>query len=223
MIQIINFMKRNYKVIVMVTALSAVLWSFVPTNKNEDPEKDKVLIELLTLVLERGHYSPVVMDDAFSKKVYDKYLQGIDPTKRFFLQSDLDEFSKYENLIDNLIRNKELVFFELTNTRMLKRIDESKEIYKKVLETPFDFSEEEELNVDYEGQLFASNKKDLFNRWRKQLKLSVLSIVVDKQRTEEAKSKKDAAYIVKSLQVIEEEARETVLKSLNDNFNFMEK
>lgn len=131
MIQIINFMKRNYKVILIVTALSAVLWSFVPTNKNEDPEKDKVLIELLTLVLERGHYSPVVMDDDFSKKVYAKYLQGIDPTKRFFIQSDLDEFSKYENLIDNLIRNKELVFFELTYTRMLKRIDESKDIYKK--------------------------------------------------------------------------------------------
>lgn len=207
----------------MVTALSAVLWSFVPTNKNEDPEKDKVLIELLTLVLERGHYSPVVMDDAFSKKVYDKYLQGIDPTKRFFLQSDLDEFSKYENLIDNLIRNKELVFFELTNTRMLKRIDESKEIYKKVLESPFDFSEVEELNMDYEGQPYASNKKELVNRWRKQLKLSVLSIVVDKQRTEEAKSKKDASHVVKSFETIEKDARETVLKSLNDNFNFMEK
>ena len=207
----------------MVTALSAVLWSFMPTNKNEDPEKDKVLIELLTLVLERGHYSPVVMDDDFSKKVYAKYLQGIDPTKRFFLQSDLDEFSKYENLIDNLIRNKELVFFELTNTRMLKRIDESKEIYKKILGTPFDFSEEEQINMNYEGQPYASNKKELVNRWKKQLKLSVLSIVVDKQKTEAAKSKKDASYVAKSFESIEEEARETILKSLNDNFNFMEK
>jgi carboxyl-terminal processing protease len=223
MIQIVNFMKRNYKVILLITALSAVLWSFVPSNKNEDPEKDKVLLELLTLVLERGHYSPVAMDDDFSKKVYAKYLQGIDPTKRFFLQSDIDEFSKYENLIDDLIRNKELVFFELTNTRMLKRIDESKDIYKKILATPFDFSEAETISVDYEGQPYASSKSQLAKRWKKQLKLSVLSIVVDKQKTEESKKEKDPAYVAKSFEKLEEEARETVLKSLNDNFNFMEK
>uniref|UniRef100_UPI00404953C1 carboxy terminal-processing peptidase n=1 Tax=Flavobacterium sp. TaxID=239 RepID=UPI00404953C1 len=223
MIQIANFMKRNYKVILLVTILSAVLWSFVPSNKKEDPEKDKVLIELLSLVLERGHYSPVVMNDDFSKKVYAKYLQGIDPTKRFFIQSDLDEFSKYETLIDDLIRNKELMFFELTNARMLKRIDESKDIYKKILNTPFDFTTVEEINVDYEGQPYAANKRELMNRWRKQLKLSVLSIVVDKQKTEESKKEKDSAYVQKSFESIEAEARETVLKSLNDNFSFMEK
>jgi carboxyl-terminal processing protease len=216
-------MKRNYKVILLITALSAVLWSFVPSNKNEDPEKDKVLLELLTLVLERGHYSPVAMDDAFSKKVYYKYLQGIDPTKRFFIQSDIEEFSKYENLIDDQIINKELVFFELTNTRLLKRINESKGIFQKILDKPFDFSEEDVINVDYEGQPYASSKVDLSKRWKKQLKLSVLSTVVDKQRTEEAKKEKDATYEVKSFEAIEKEARENLLKSLTDNVNFMEK
>lgn len=223
MIQIVNFMKRNYKVILLITALSAVLWSFVPSNKEEDPEKDKVLLELLTIVLERGHYSPVTMDDAFSSKVYANYLQGIDPMKRFFLQSDIDEFSKYENLIDNLIRNKELVFFDLTNTRMLKRIKESRDIYKKILDHPFNFNEEEEINVDYEVQPYASSKSELVKKWKKQLKLSVLSIIVDKQKTEELKKEKDNSYAIKSFESIEEEARETVLKSLEDNFNFIEK
>ena len=70
-----EFMKRNYKVILVITALSAVLWSFIPSEKKSDPEKDKLLLELLTMVLERGHYSPVAIDDAFSKKVYAKYFR----------------------------------------------------------------------------------------------------------------------------------------------------
>ena len=65
MTQIVDFMKRNYKVILLITALSAVLWSFIPTKKTEDPEKDKLLLELLTYVLEKGHYNPVEIDDIF--------------------------------------------------------------------------------------------------------------------------------------------------------------
>ena len=59
-----QFMKRNYKIVLLITALSAILWSFVP-NKKEDPEKDKLLLELLTFVLEKGHYDPIAMDDTF--------------------------------------------------------------------------------------------------------------------------------------------------------------
>ena len=51
-----------------------------------------------------------------------KYLEGIDPTKRFFLQSDMDEFAKYEAKIDDMIKSKDLTFFDLTNSRLLKRI-----------------------------------------------------------------------------------------------------
>src|SRR5690606_14264208 len=120
--RIVAYMKRNYKIILLVTVLSAVLWSFIPSKKVEDPEKDKLLLELLAYVLEKGHYSPSEINDNFSKQVYKKYINGIDPTKRFFIQSDVDEFLKYEDKIDDLIRNKDLTFFELTNSRLLKRI-----------------------------------------------------------------------------------------------------
>ena len=83
---IIQFMKRHYKIIVLVLAISLGLWSFVPKT-NSDPEKDKLLLELLTYVIEKGHYSPAAIDDDFSKGVYKDYFEAIDPSKRFFLQS----------------------------------------------------------------------------------------------------------------------------------------
>lgn len=130
--RIVEFMKRNYKVILLITALSAILWSFVPSEKKEDPEKDKLLLELLTFVLEKGHYSPIELNDDFSKKVYKKYLENIDPTKRFFIQSDMDEFSKYETSIDDMVKSKDISFFNLTNSRLLQRMKESRVIYENV-------------------------------------------------------------------------------------------
>ena len=177
--RIVEFMKRNYKVILLVTALSAILWSFIPREKTEDPEKDKLLLELLTFVLEKGHYSPVEINDDFSKKVYKKYLDNIDPTKRFFIQSDIDEFSKYETSIDDMIKNKDLTFFNLTNSRLLKRMKESRAIYEEILDEPFDFKINESINVDYEKLPFSKNKSELVDRWRKQLKLSALSSITD--------------------------------------------
>jgi carboxyl-terminal processing protease len=221
--RIVEFMKRNYKVILLITALSAILWSFVPSEKKEDPEKDKLLLELLTFVLEKGHYSPIELNDDFSKKVYKKYLENIDPTKRFFIQSDIDEFSKYETAIDDMIKNKDITFFNLTNSRLLERMKESREIYTNLLSKPFDFSVKENINVDYDKLLFCKNKSELKDRWRKQLKLSALSSITDKQKLEEDKYKDDASYKVKSFEVIEKEVRENSLKSMNEYFNFIEK
>ena len=170
----LTFMKKNYKIILLVTALSAVLlWSFRPNKVEANPEKDKLLLELLAYVLEKGHYSPVAMDDKFSEKVYDKYINSLDPFRRYFVQADIDEFKVYEDSIDDFIKNKELKFFDLTYNRLLKRMDESEDIYKEVLDKPFDFTLDESINVDYEKMPFAKDKKELREIWKKQLKFSI--------------------------------------------------
>jgi len=182
-----QFMKRNYKVLLVVLALSMALLSFslFPGKKESDPEKDKMLIELLTFVIEKGHYNPAKIDDAFSKGVYKDYLNALDPSKRFFLQSDIDEFAKYETQIDDQILNKDLTFFDLTYARLMKRMEESKEYYKIALEKPFDYKKDESINTDYEKLPYAKNTTELKDRWRKQVKLSALSSLVEKQKLEE--------------------------------------
>jgi carboxyl-terminal processing protease len=181
---IIQYMKRNYKIIVLVLAICIGLWSFIPKAKN-DPEKDKLLLELLAFVIEKGHYSPAAIDDNFSKGVYKDYIDAIDPSKRFFLQSDIDEFSKYEFDIDDEIKNKDLTFFDITYYRLLQRMEESKEYYREALKNPFDYSVEEEINTDYEKVPFCSSVEELNDRWRKQVKLSALASLVQKQKVQE--------------------------------------
>ena len=138
---IINFMKRNYKILIAVALLSVTLFAFkINSFKSEDPEKDKMLLELLTFVIEKGHYNPAKIDDTFSKGIYKDYIEALDPSKRFFLQSDIDEFSKYETLLDDQLLNKDLTFFNLTYNRLMKRMEEGKNLYKDILSSPFEIA-----------------------------------------------------------------------------------
>src|SRR5690606_34782799 len=137
---ILQFMKRNYKYLMLVVVLAAALWGFMPKSNPENPEKDKLLIELLTFVIERGHFDPATIDDAFSKGVYKDYITALDPSRRFFLQSDIDEFSRHELMIDDYIRTRDLAFFDLTYKRLMDRIQQSKAYYSDILSKPIDYS-----------------------------------------------------------------------------------
>lgn len=248
---ILNFMKRNYKILLVVLALSVGLWSFIPKTEKADPEKDKLLIELLTYVLEKGHYSPAIIDDNFSKGVYKDYISALDPSKRYFLQSDIDEFSKYETKIDEQITARDLTFFDLTYNRLMKRMDETKSFYKEALDKPFDYSANESLDTDYEKQPYAKSLAELKEKWRLQVKLSSLATYVDKQKVEEDKKKppqqklaeyrekqggslnaeKEKKFMenlekiqkepAKTNEQLEKESRESTLKSLNEYFGFV--
>lgn len=218
----LNFMKRNYKIIFVVVFLSVTLFAFkMNASKANDPEKDKLLLELLTFVIEKGHYSPAKIDDAFSKGIYKDYIEALDPSKRFFLQSDIDEFSKFESQLDDQLLNKDLSFFNLTYERLMKRMNESTKIYKDVLSKPFDYTIDESFNIDYEKAPYPKNAAELNDKWRKQIKLSALSSLIDKQKLEEDKKKNDANYVVKSFNVLEKETRENSVKSLDEYFGFI--
>jgi carboxyl-terminal processing protease len=243
---IIDFMKRNYKILLVVVCVSATLFAFkMNATKDTDPNKDKLLLELLTFVIEKGHYSPALIDDAFSKGVYKDYIEALDPSKRFFLQTDIDEFSKFETQLDDQLLNKDLSFFNLSYERLMKRMEESKKFYKNILSLPFDYSVDESFNTDYENVGYAKNIIELKDRWRKQIKLSTLSSLTDRLKLQENKEKgiagaKDSSAVLKNgekaaaalankkenetpktFEELEKETRETAVKSLDDYFEFV--
>ncbi len=226
---ILSFMKKNIKIIAFVAILSAALFSFLP-KKESDPEKDKALLQLITFVIEKGHYDPKAIDDNFSKLLYKSYINGLDPSKRLFLQSDVDEFVKYETLLDDQILAKDLSFFDLTYNRLMLRTKESKSYYKEALEKPFDYTQNEELDTEYEKAPYTKTTAELKDRWRKQIKLSTLASLTDKldfekkkdslSKTDQKKLKKEDLE-PKSFEKLEQETRENSLKSLDEVYSFM--
>src|SRR5690606_30158431 len=123
-----QFMKRNYKILLLVVALAAALWSFVPFKKSNDPdpEKEKFLLGVLNLVLQNAHYQPIEINDAFSERVFDNYLKIYDNNKRFLVKSDIDALTKYRTLLDDNFREQKIDFFNESYPIFQNRIKEAR-------------------------------------------------------------------------------------------------
>lgn len=213
-----NIMKKNFKVLSLLLVLAFASCSFT-SKRFDNPDKDKRLLEIVTFVLQQGHYNPVDFDDEFSANMFKDYLNSIDPVKRYFYASDYKDFEKFRYNIDDQIRTTDITFFNVVNERMLKRIDEAKAIYKDILSKPFDYNKQETFDTDYENKPYVKNKTEMRERWRKQLKFSTLSNYDDLKTEEKSKKEKDPNYVMKSDAEIEKEARAATLKSIDIYFN----
>ena len=214
-------LKHNLIILFLVTLLSVTSCSFTTKEFDEDSDKDQVLIELITHVIQQGHFDMKEIDDDFSIAVFEDYIQGLDPLKRHFLKKDFEEFKAFETLIDDQIKNKNLVFFNLTLERYKKRMEEAKGFYAELLEKPFNFDEQETIDTDYEKADFAKNQKELKQRWRDQFKFSTLSTFHDLKNEQEQKIEKDEDYEEKTDEELEVEAREITRESIENYFDTM--
>ena len=185
-------------------------------EKDTDPEKDKVLIYVLKNILTRGHFVEKDLNDNFSEVVYNSFIEGLDPNKRYFTQEDLKEFSQYKYEIDNQLLENDLTFYKLVYGRFLEKIKNAKSYYGELLKAPFKYDKEETVDMDFEKVPFAKNNNELIDYWRKQLKLNVLSRIQEQESLQKEKRKKDPKVVLKPFKTLEVEARKEVLKNMNE-------
>ena len=209
-------MRTKYHIIVL--AIVAVFSIQISANNyNEpDPEKDKILIYVLKNILTRGHFVEKDLNDDFSELVYNNFIESLDPSKRYFTQKDLKEFSRYRFQIDNQLLSDDLTFYSLVYNRFLEKTQNAKSIYAEILKKPFNFNKNEIIDIEYSEADFAKNEAELLDNWRKQLKLQTLSRIEDEILQQEEKEKKGKEFDKKSFKVLEKEARAEVLKNMNE-------
>lgn len=212
-------MIKKFKILLPILLVFTLLFGY-KTQANNNPN-DKLLLSILKYVLTQGHYQPKELNDAFSEKVYKNFITSLDPSKHYFLQSDIDEFSKYKTDIDDELKNEDLTFFYLVYNRLMERINEAERYYPEILGKPFNFNKKEDLDVDYDKMPYAKNKSEIISLWRKQLKLSTLSRLHDNITAENDKLKEDKTYKKKSFAELEIAARKKTKENMSDFFNRM--
>ncbi len=212
-------MKRNFKLFAVVLLMAAASCSFT-TKEFNDPNKDKLLIDLITYVLNQGHYDAKEINDDFSANVYEDYLESLDPSKRFLYAQDIKEFDAYKDKIDDQIKDKNIEFFDLTYDRLNKRMAEAKSVYKEILAQPFDFTEDEKIMTNYENLEYVSSKEEMKKRWKEQLKFNTLVNYYDMKQEEKRKKENDNSYTMKTDAELEAKARETTRENIERYFDF---
>ena len=213
-------MSKNLFTLLIAFIMCLASCSFV-SKDFDTSDKDNLIIQLITYVLDQAHYLDKEINDEFSEKVFDTFLENLDPYKRYFYASDIEEFSKYKYLIDDAFKNPNLDFFELVYKRYTKRMLESEKIFNDILSKPFDFNKDEVCECDFEELDYVKTKDQLFDRWRKLLKIYVIENYHNEIEDDLRKSKEDSDFILRNPVLIEKKTRETLKETMQQNYAFI--
>jgi carboxyl-terminal processing protease len=158
-------------------------------------------------MLQQIHYAPKTLDDQFSVKIFNSYLQQLDGGKRFFLKDDITQFKKYESQLDDEMKGRVVQFYKVVNTLLKQRLKESETIIDNILKQPFTFTQNETFNAKTDKLSYCKSAEELQERWHNYLKYQVLSQYDDllDARVKDSAGKQTDAQL-------EEKARQTILR-----------
>ena len=224
-------MKVKSSIAIFVLAATALLGAFYP--RIDFQEKESMIMHALLSVMDQVHFDPTEMDDEFSVKAFDLYLDAIDPYKRFLTQEEVDQLGVYKSELDDQAKNRTLEFFDLSVGLIDNADKRAKMLYESLIDQDFDLSLDETIELDGDKKGFAKNETELKDLWRKYLKYEIVGKVntkIKEQREKMDSSKdvasvadgnipsKEEAPVIKTTDELIEESREEVKEIFSDFF-----
>ena len=173
--------KKLYLVIFLFAALACQadprVQAKVEGSANLQPDaQQSVEAKELVSLIEKFHYKKVKVDDSFSSSVFDRYLKALDPGRSYFLQSDIEEFEKFRNTLDDDLREGDLsapfYIFNVYQKRYTDRVNFAlAEIDKK-----YDFTADDKYTYDREEMPWLANAAEANALWSKRIKYELLNL-----------------------------------------------
>lgn len=191
--------RMNYKRL-LLCLLTGYTFASTPASAYQElqppHEYDKVSKELVEM-LEGIHYNRPHIDDAISEKAFDYYIDALDPSKSFFLQSDIDKLSQYRDRFDDALRDGDTTvaytIYNLYLKRLEKRLLNLQDHLPEMVKA-FNYEIDETLNVDPDTQKWATTEAELDDYWRKRLKNRALTMKLNGESEEKIISTLERSY-----------------------------
>jgi carboxyl-terminal processing protease len=168
---------RFYILPTLFALLLCIQYAYATGTVNHKPLKSteaqkNATLEILNTLAQR-HFVELSIDDSLSARFLNNYIKQLDPNKLFFLQSDIDEFTAKQFLLDDELKaGKNTTGFEIYSrlrTRMDKRLSQVIASLSKGAE-PIDFSIDEEMPIDDEVSQWPQTTAESDELWRKRIK-----------------------------------------------------
>jgi len=131
---------------------------------------------VINKVLERFHYRHFKLDDEFARETILNYFEDLDPNKSFFLERDVERFTRGANrLDDDLDKGKLDTAFDVFRVYRM-RVDSRIEYALSLLDRPFDFNKAESYQFDREDADWPKSDSEVQEIWRKRVKYDYLTL-----------------------------------------------
>ncbi|MEY4660457.1 MAG: hypothetical protein RLZZ42_409, partial [Bacteroidota bacterium] len=205
--------------LVIVLIVAGFLIAFNSSGFGNPPDKYQQIFMQVTEMLEEAHYNPKKVDDEFSRKIFNKYIETLDPDKNIFLAADIKELKKFELSIDDELHGSPIQFFYAVDAIFLKRGKELSAIMPELFQNPFQFNADEKITLDPEKADFPKNEAMRKEIWRKRMKFMTLERFSDLLDQRALLKQGDSAY--KQDAQLESDSRAKVRQIMTRNFERM--
>ncbi len=164
----------------------AVVEPFTPTEEQSEDARQ------LARRLPRAHYLGLDVDDTISERVFDNYVEFLDPNRAILLRADIDAFQPWRTTLDDAIREGDLepafTMFNRYHERQVKRLTWVVQVLEGDLsDLPLDT--DEELELDREDAPWAETEGELDHYWRKRLASQILGLEMAGRTRDEARER----------------------------------
>lgn len=156
--------------------------------------RDRYIAATVLTLMDQQHLLRRPLNDEISNRMFDSFIKQLDPMKVYFYQSDIDEFQKNRNLLDDQVKVGNMTFAYDVFNRFLKRLDERVAIIPELLEMEHDFTVDEDLVTDPDVAAFPQNPEEARDRWRKRIKYDLLNMKDDEVEKSEAIDRLNRRY-----------------------------
>ncbi|MBJ3813724.1 carboxy terminal-processing peptidase [Shimwellia pseudoproteus] len=141
----------------------------------EEPQHATVS-ERVTSRFTRSHYRQFDLDQTFSAKIFDRYLNLLDYSHNVLLASDIAQFAAQKGTLGDEFRSGKLdVFYNLYNLAQKRRF-ERYQYALKVLERPMTFTGNDTFNLDRSKAPWPTSDAELNQLWDSKVKYDELSL-----------------------------------------------
>ncbi len=144
----------------------------VLAQEEQHSEASKRLVNLFT----RSHYKSVEFNDDFAVQVFDRYLQQLDHYRTIFIQSDIDNFSKYAHTFRTDFKQGRLAPAYDIYTVGIQRRYERFAYALELLDTEIKFDTDDVYRFDTSEDDWAKSKEELDELWRQKVKYEALNL-----------------------------------------------
>jgi carboxyl-terminal processing protease len=188
--------------------------------KISNTEKEAILVQRILEGLKELHYAPVKIDDAFSEKVFDLYMERLDGGKRWLTQQDVDQLSRFKKDLDDEAQKGTYEFFDLSIDLLNKGVEKTRAYYKEFVESPVDLNNPSTIELDGEKKTYAKNDEELKAYWKE---MTTYEIMTEMATMLKKKEDGDKDYADKSQEEMLKEARAKVLKDFDRWYTQLDK
>ncbi|WP_426840085.1 carboxy terminal-processing peptidase [Glaesserella parasuis] len=142
----------------------------------------------VTARLTQSHYHKFQLDDAFSEKIFNRYIDWLDGSHNTFLQSDIDELrAKYATKLDEeLYEGKLDIAFEMYEL-MTKRRYERYKYALSLLDKEPDLKGQDQIENDREKAPFPKTATEADELWLQRVKNDIINLYLKDKKWPEIK------------------------------------